>query len=67
MERIIQTCIADSLLDRLIKEVEALNEKNSFKIEFISRDEFYKNDLSFVIVDEKIFSEIIEKKYLFKQ
>lgn len=66
-KRIIQTCIADSLLDRLIKEVEALNEKNSFKIEFISRDEFYKNDLSFVIVDETIFSEIIEKKYLFKQ
>ena len=66
-KRIIPTCVSNNRLNSLIEEIEIYTVRKNFKIKCISKDDFFKNKLSFVIVDENIFSEIIrQKKYLNK-
>ena len=66
-KRIIPTCVSNNRLNSLIEEIEIYNVKKNFKIQCISKDDFFKNKLSFVIVDENIFSDIIKQKKIFKQ
>lgn len=66
-KRIIPTCIANNRLNSLFEEVESYSEHNNFKIKIFKREEFHKNKLSFVILDEDIFLESFEKKILFNQ
>ena len=66
-KRIIPTCISNNRLNSLIEEVERYNDKENFRIKCLSKDDFFKNKLSFVIVDEDIFSNLIKKKISFKQ
>ena len=66
-KRIIPTCVSNNRLNSLIEEVEKYNVRKNFKIKCISKDDFFKNKLSFVIVDENIFSELIRQKKIFNQ
>lgn len=66
-KKIIPTCVADNKLNALIKEVELGNKNNKFKIENFNRNDFFQSTTSFVIVDEDIFFEVIEKELPFKQ
>lgn len=66
-KRVIPTCVENKRLKSLIEELATINNGNSFTLKLLNRDEFLKSNLSFVITDEKIFSEIIEKKISFKQ
>ena len=66
-KRIIPTCVSNNRLNSLIEEIEIYTVRKNFKIKCISKDDFFKNKLSFVIVDENIFSEIIRQKKIFKQ
>ena len=61
-KRIIPTCIANNQLNSLIEEVENNNINKNFQIKIFNKDDFLKNELSFVMIDEEIFSEIKEKK-----
>ena len=61
-KRIIPTCIANNQLNSLIEEVENNNINKNFQIKIFNKDDFLKNELSFVMIDEEIFSEIMEKK-----
>ena len=66
-KRTIPTCVADNKLNALIEEAVACKINNNFEIQCLSRDIFFKNKSSFVMVDESIFFEIIEEKIPFKQ
>ncbi len=66
-KRIIPTCIANNLLNSLIREIEENNFNNNFKIKCMNRDDFLKNKLTFVMLDEAAFSEILKKEIVFKQ
>ena len=57
-KRIIPTCIANNQLNSLIEEVENNNINKNFQIKIFNKDDFLKNELSFVMIDEEIFSEI---------
>ena len=61
-KRIIPTCIANNQLNSLIEEVENNNINKNFQIKIFNKDDFLKNELSFVMIDVEIFSEIMEKK-----
>tara|TARA_B000000532_G_scaffold196058_1_gene162152 strand:- start:1634 stop:2290 length:657 start_codon:yes stop_codon:yes gene_type:complete len=64
-KKIISTCIANPRLNSLIKEVVSNNSKEKFKIEILDRDNLFRNDFSFIIVDEEIYFEIIKQKIIF--
>ena len=66
-KRIIPTCVSNNRLNSLIEEIEIYNVRKNFKIKCISKDDFFKNKLSFVIVDEHIFLDVIKQKKIFKQ
>ena len=66
-KRTIPTCVADNKLNALIEEAAACKTNNNFEIQCLSKDIFFKNKSSFVMVDESIFFEIIEEKIPFKQ
>ena len=66
-KRTIPTCVANNKLNALIEEAVACKINNNFEIQCLSRDIFFKNKSSFVMVDESIFFEIIEEKIPFKQ
>ena len=66
-KRIIPTCVSDNRLNSLIEEVEKYNNRKNFKIKCLSKDDFFKNKLSFVILDENIFLDVVRQKKIFKQ
>lgn len=66
-KRIIPTCIANSRLNSLITEVVSNHSKKDFEIKNFDRVNFFKNELSFVIVDEDIYFEILKQKVFFEQ
>ena len=66
-KRTIPTCVANHKLNALIEEAPACKINNNFEIQCLSKDIFFKNKSSFVMVDESIFFEIIEEKIPFKQ
>ena len=66
-KRTIPTCVANNKLNALIEEAVACKINNNFEIQCLSKDIFFKNKSSFVMVDESIFFEIIEEKIPFKQ
>ena len=61
-KRIIPTCVSDNRLNSLIEEVEKYNNRKNFKIKCLSKDDFFKNKLSFVILDENIFLDVVRQK-----
>ena len=65
-KRIIPTCIANSRLNSLITEVVSNHSKKDFEIKNFDRVNFFKNELSFVIVDEDIYFEILKQKVFFE-
>ena len=66
-KRIIPTCIANSRLNSVITEVVSNHSKKDFEIKNFDRVNFFKNELSFVIVDEDIYFEILKQKVFFEQ
>ena len=64
-KRIIPACIANPRLNSLFTEVVSNNNQREFKIEIFDKDTLLRNELSFIIVDEDIYFEIIKKKVFF--
>jgi DNA-binding winged helix-turn-helix (wHTH) protein len=64
-KRIIPTCIANSCLNSVITEVVSNDSKKNYEIQSLDRENFFKNKLSFAIVDEVIYFEIIKKKVFY--
>ncbi len=66
-KRIIPACLINNQLKSLIEEVESHDIYNNFKIKCLNKDDFFKVKSSFVMMDEDILFEIIEKKIFFRQ
>ncbi len=66
-KRIIPTCIADSCLNSIITEVVSNFSNKNFEIRNLDRDNFFKNELSFILADEDMYYEIIDQKASFEK
>ena len=66
-KRIIPTCVSSSCLNSVINEVATNHSHANFEIQNFDRDNYFKNEMSFIIVDEEIFNEIIKKKVFFEK
>ena len=66
-KRVIPTCIANARLNSVVQEVVDNYSINSFEIKHFDKGNFFREKLSFVIVDEDIYFEIIRQKIYFER
>ena len=66
-KRVIPTCIANARLNSVVQEVVDNYSINNFEIKHFDKGNFFREKLSFVIVDDDIYFEIIRQKIYFER